>query len=68
MDMCKAIDDMCQDSWDDGKQQGIEQGIELFVQDHQEDGTPRERVLDKLVWRFGLTQERAESFLVKCNY
>ena len=38
---------------------GIEQGIEAFILDNEEEGIPRDRVVEKLQRRFGLTQDRA---------
>ena len=63
-DMCKALDMLAQESFE----QGIEQGIEVFILDHQEDGTPKERVLEKLIGRFGLDSEKAKIYLMKYNY
>ena len=38
---------------------GIEQGIEVFILDNEEEGIPRERVIEKLQKRFKLTEDRA---------
>jgi hypothetical protein len=38
---------------------GIEQGIEVFILDNEEEGIPRERVIEKLQRRFKLTEDRA---------
>ena len=42
-----------------GINQGIEQGIEVFILDNEEEGIPRERVVEKLQRRFKLTEDRA---------
>ena len=42
-----------------GIEQGIEQGIEVFILDNEEEGIPKERVIQKLQRRFGLTEDRA---------
>lgn len=80
IDMCRAIDEMCQESRskgiaegieqgiEQGMEQGIEQGIEAFILDHQEDGTPKERVAEKLIRRFKLSEEKAEYYLVRYQY
>ena len=38
---------------------GIEQGIEVFILDNEEEGIPRERVIQKLQRRFRLTEDMA---------
>ena len=42
-----------------GIEQGIEQGIKVFILDNEEEGIPRERVVEKLQRRFKLTEDRA---------
>ncbi len=42
-----------------GIEQGIEQGIEVFILDNEEEGIPRERVIQKLQRRFRLTEDMA---------
>jgi len=37
----------------------LETGIEAFILDNEEEGIPRDRVVEKLQRRFGLTQDRA---------
>ena len=44
---------------EEGIEQGIEQGIEVFILDNEEEGIPRERVVEKLQRRFRLTEDRA---------
>ena len=80
LDVCEGIRGMMEDERQAGIKQGIEQGIEqgmelareefikIFILDNQESGTPRERVAEKLVRRFGMTAERAEEYLKKMNY
>lgn len=38
---------------------GVETGIEAFVLDNEEEGIPKERVIEKLQRRFGLSKEKA---------
>ena len=42
---------------------GIEQGIEAFILDKFEDNVPHETIVQKLVKRFGITQEKAKEYL-----
>ena len=63
-DMCLALDMIEKEAVERGK----ELGIEVFILDHQEDGTPKDRVLEKLIRRFGLSSERVEGYLAKYNY
>ena len=44
---------------------GIEQGIEVFILDNEEEGIPRERVIEKLQRRFKLTEDRAVYYYPK---
>ena len=46
-----------------GIEQGIEQGIEAFILDKLEDNVPHETIVQKLVKRFGITQEKAKEYL-----
>ena len=48
-----------------GIEQGIERGIEAFVLDNLEEGKARTQILNKLVRRFYLSEERAEFYLNK---
>lgn len=71
-DMCIALDTIERNAIErglaKGMAQGIEQGIEVFILDHQEEGTAKERVQEKLIRRFGLSSEKAEGYLLKYNY
>ena len=44
---------------------GKEIGIEAFIHDNLEENIPRDRIIDKLVRRFSLTRESAESYFHK---
>ena len=44
---------------------GKEIGIEAFILDNLEENIPRDRIIDKLVRRFSLTRESAESYFQK---
>ena len=53
----------------EGRTQGIEegriQGIEAFILDNLEENIPHDRIIGKLVRRFSLTRESAESYFQK---
>lgn len=53
----------------DGRSEGIEIGrsdcIQIFVIDHLEDGTPENRIIQKLVFRFQLDPEEAKEYVEK---
>lgn len=76
VDMCQALTEMLQDERREGMEQGLERGleqglergIEAFILDNQEEGITRQRVMEKLVRRFGMTSEKAERYLGKYNY
>ena len=69
VDMCKALMDMRQEAWDEGKVEGKAEGVELgiqhFILDNQEENVPKERILDKLCRRFDLTAKQAEDYYDK---
>lgn len=54
-----------QDMYNEGKEDGIELGIKAFVMDHIEDGISKERLLQKLQKRFGLSDEEADYYYDK---
>ena len=60
-DMCKAIDDMINDS----KQDGILIGIHALIEDNLEDGKSKEQILEKLQKHFQLTPEQAMEHFAK---
>ena len=47
------------------RNKGIEQGIEAFILDKLEDNVPRETIIQKLMKRFKLTQEKATEYVDK---
>lgn len=59
--MCKAIDDMINDS----KQEGILIGIHALIEDNLEDGKSKEQILEKLQKHFQLTPEQAMEHFAK---
>ncbi|MDO4295559.1 MAG: hypothetical protein Q4D90_05295 [bacterium] len=50
----------------EGMQQGILEGIYIFIQDNIEEGTPPERIIEKLQKRFSLSEEEAVEYLAEC--
>ena len=48
-----------------GEERGQERGIEAFILDYLEDGTPKERIIAKLVKRFHIDCEAAEKYFEK---
>ena len=48
-----------------GLEEGLEQGISIFILDNLEEKVPRERILAKLERRFSLTPEQAEQYFEK---
>lgn len=51
--------------WSDGEKTGIEKGIEALILDNLEEGTLKERILEKLEIRFKLTEKQAENYFIK---
>ena len=47
------------------RNKGIEQGIEAFILDKLEGNVPRETIIQKLMKRFKLTQEKAAEYVDK---
>ena len=47
------------------RNEGIEQGIEAFILDKLEDNVPRETIIQRLMKRFELTQEKATEYVDK---
>ena len=48
-----------------GLEEGLEQGISIFILDNLEEKVPKERILSKLERRFSLTPEQAEQYFEK---
>lgn len=48
---------------EEGRSQGLDAGMKSFILDHLEDGVSDERILEKLLKRFGLSREDAASRL-----
>lgn len=45
-----------------GIEQGMEIGIQALIQDNLEEGIPKEKIIEKLIKRFNLDQEKALHF------
>lgn len=60
VNMCQAITEMLQDERAEGRAEGLNQGIEVFILDNIEENVPMERVCEKLQRRFGLSVMEAE--------
>ena len=43
----------------EGENEGIEKGIEIFISDNLEEGKSRQQIIEKLVKRFGLSENDA---------
>lgn len=61
VDMCQALKEMLADE----RMLGVEEGIEAFVLDNLEEGVAENRIVDKLVFRFKLNEEKAEDYVKK---
>lgn len=48
--------------YQDGREEGREEGIEMFILDNVEECVPRERIVEKLQRRFRLNLEEAEAY------
>ena len=47
----------------EGLEEGREEGIKALIIDNMEDGKSKEEILNKLIKRFNLTQEKAEEYI-----
>ena len=58
-----------QESFEDGKEQGIaigeERGIRIFIEDKLEDHVPEETIIHKLMTKYELTKEEAMEYIEK---
>ena len=58
-----------QESFEDGKEQGIvigeERGIRIFIEDKLEDHVPEETIIHKLMTKYDLTKEEAMKYIEK---
>ena len=48
-----------------GRKEGLEQGIQAFIQDNREEGVPADRIIEKLKKRFQLSETKARTYLKK---
>lgn len=65
VNMCEALTKMLADERQEGLEQGIERGIKIFILDKLEEGMPEERVAEKLMRGFSLTEEKAREYIGK---
>lgn len=58
-----------QESFEDGKEQGIaigrDDGIRIFIEDKLEDHVPEETIINKLMTKYDLTKEEAMEYIEK---
>lgn len=50
---------------EEGQRKGMEEGIQIFIEDNLEEGVPEERIRSKLQKRFGLSEEKAAEYYGK---
>lgn len=65
VNMCEALTKMLADEREEGREEGLKQGMVLFVLDNLEEGIPEERIAEKLMKRFFLTEEKAKEAIEK---
>ncbi len=61
VDMCGAIKALIQE----GRMEGIEQGIRAMILDNLEEGISPARILEKLTKRFEIDEEKAKEYFQK---
>lgn len=59
IDMCQALKEMLADE----RKIGIEEGIQAFILDNLEEGIGEERIVEKLVFRFKIKEEKAKDYV-----
>lgn len=76
-EVCEALEELMEDKLKEreergiecgierGIEQGIERGLDAFIQDNMEEHVSRERIIQKLMKRFKLTEEKAEQYYIK---
>lgn len=62
VDMCKALQELRQEGYNEGKEQGIKNIVTALIEDYLEEGFSKEKIMDKLINKFELTQEQAEAY------
>ena len=81
VDMCKAIDELERRAWEkgrtegrtEGREEGREEGrllgekrgIEMFIRDNLEEGRTRQRIVEKLVRCFRISEDQANAFYLE---
>ena len=58
---------IAEESFEDGRTEGLSEGIRAFILDHLEDGTPCEVICRKLVKRFSLTEKDAAKYIAQAS-
>lgn len=61
--MCEVLDRVEEKGIQQGKQQGIQQGITALVESLKEVGQSNEFIVNKLISKFGLSEEEAKTYL-----
>ncbi len=62
-DVCQAIEEMMNDSKEEGRLEGRLEGIHALIEDNLEDGKSMNQIHEKLQRRFSLTPEKAQQYL-----
>ena len=65
VNMCKGLQDWAAEERLVGMEQGMERGIEAFVQDKLEDGKSKEEIVSKLILRFQMDDVKANDYYRK---
>lgn len=65
VNMCKGLQDWAAEERLVGMEQGMERGIEVFVQDKLEDGKSKEEIVSKLILRFQIDDVKANNYYQK---
>lgn len=63
--MCEALEELMEDEMLEREKRGLEQGLRAFVQDNIEENIPKDRIIQKLMKRFELTEEKAWEYYDK---
>lgn len=49
----------------EGHQEGIENGIKVLIVDNLDENTPKNRIIEKLIRHFSLTEDKANEYYLK---
>ena len=64
-EVCEALEELMEDKLKEREERGLEQGLYAFIQDNMEEHVSKERIIQKLMKRFKLTEEKAEQYYIK---